>query len=298
MTKLPIFNLVDVKVTYDCNMNCEYCYQVYNGTRKNPMMSLETADNMINFAKKLKEKVGWFYFTLAGGEPFTYPHLTYLAKSLSDIGHKVSTITNFTYDMDTIEKYILAIGKNVGSFCISVHLSQWDDIEVFYDKLRHLIHLNKVNEFGANIELTCVITEENYLKAFELERRLKDEFNLPIQLQRYYSYGYRYEKYSDEIEEALAKRNINVPIEEANKALFNGRKCWNGRYFFYIESNGNIQRCYAPQSDESKFILGNLADWDNITIFKEPEPCLAVCECLSYKFFESYEFVVKDEEES
>lgn len=289
MHKKPDFNIIDVKVCYSCNMACEYCYQIYNGERTKPIMSLENANNLIKFSERLKEEVGWFYFTLAGGEPFTYPHLEHLATGLSKAGHRVSTITNFTCDIDKIRQYILGIGENVGCFAISVHLSQWDNIEDFYKKLKTLIDMNS----GVYIQLTCVITEENYLKAFALEDRIKNEFGLEIQLQRYYGLGYRYKIYSDEVEKALLARNLNVPQEEANQAFFNGRLCWNGIRFFYIESDGNVQRCYAPQTDNSKFILGNLSNWQDITIFKEPQPCLTKNECLSYKFFEGKGFVIQ-----
>lgn len=288
MNKLPDFNLVDVKVTYACNMACEYCYQIYNGERSKPMMSLENANNLIKFAERLRSEVGQFYFTLAGGEPFTYPHLNHLSSGLAQIGHKVSTITNFTCDIEKIKEYINGMNGSVGCFAISVHLSQWDNIEDFYKKLKILVDMNS----GAYIQLTCVITEENYLKAFALEDRIKSDFGLEIQLQRYYGLRYRYKIYSDKVEEALLERNLNVPQEEANKAFFNGRLCWNGMRFFYIESNGTVQRCYAQQTDNSKFILGNLEDWQNITVFKEPQLCLTKDECLSYKFFEGKGFVI------
>ena len=281
---LPRRNYLDIKITYACNFKCEYCYQVdQNGFRQKGVMKKETVENLINFVKRLDDK---FYVTLAGGEPFVFPHLDYLASSLVKLGHKVNIISNFSQPFEKIERFVRLTGSGLNSFAISVHISQWRSIEEFYNKLKLLIDLKEKENYSFVIELTCVVTEEN----FELVKKLydlnKERIGLSLELQRYYDHAGKYKIYRQEIEQYLQKRGIDIPTDDANNKFFTGIPCWAGSKFFYIEYDGNVQRCYTKQADSTKFILGNLSNWEAIPINKNPTQCESLDgRCICYKHF-------------
>ena len=286
----PLRNYLDVKITYACNFKCEYCYQTdENGIRQTGMLSKEDAQNLVKFTKLLGEQ---YYVTLAGGEPFVYPYLNYLGKELSKQGHIVNLITNFSAPFEKIEEFVKLTNKNLGPFSISLHLSQYKDMNEVYDKLRKLIDLKKNLNLDFPILLTCVLTEENFEKLKEVDDYINKNFNLPLEIQRVYDKN-GYTVYNQEIEDFMKKRGLDVPVERANNNNFSGRYCWCGSKFFYIESDGNVKRCYTDQYPKNLFNLGKLKSYKKIRIFDGPVPCFSRrnCNCICYKHFERQKFI-------
>jgi len=280
----PIANYIDVKITYACNYKCEYCYQAdENGIRESEFLSKENAQNLLKFLKRLKEK---YQITLAGGEPFVYPHLNFLSKNLAKMGHKINIITNFSSPIETLEKFLKMAGRSINAFSISIHISQIPNFDEFYNKLQRLIDIQKENNYPFKILLTCVLTEDNFEKLKEVDKVITERFGLPLEIQRKHHIT-QYDTYPDEIENFMQARGLDVPIELANNINFYGRKCWCGSKFFYIESTGEVRKCYTAQENEAVWILGNLSEPDKIRINKDPAACISRDNgnCVCYKHF-------------
>lgn len=289
----PEINQMDVKITYACNFRCEYCYQAdENGNHERTFLSKENAENLVRFVKRLDDI---FYITLAGGEPFVYPELQYLVDNLTLLGSYVSIITNFSAPYEKIEKIILSARDKLATFNISIHLSQWKNMELFYEKLKRVNELIEAEHLPLKIRTTCVLTEENYHKLLEVDKKMKTYFpEVSFEIQRMYNNNV-YTIYNDEIEEFMAKRGLDVPIEDANHIDFYGRRCWAGAKFFYIEVNGEVRRCYTHQFNDNAYVLGNLANVDEIRIFDEPKACLSIHKgnCVCYSNFVNFKHVTE-----
>ncbi len=296
----PRINHIDVKITYACNYKCEYCYQVNSeGQRQKGVLSKEHAENLLHFVDRMEEK---FHVTFAGGEPFVYPHLNYLAEGFAKRQCSIMLITNFSAPIEKMEEFVLLCGKHLTEFNISVHLSQWDSMDVFYDKLERFCAFIKEQGLPARVNLTCVVTDENFEEVKCLDEVMGTRFEkLNFKLHRVYYNGI-YHMYKDEVEEYLQSKNLDVPKERANNIDFYGRMCWCGSRFFYIESNGDVMRCYTSQKNPKMFHLGNLNDYQNVNILEGPSPCLSRDngKCVCYEHFENCKLVtceMADEEE-
>ena len=75
-------------ITYQCNLNCEFCCTKY---RKNEVVDIDSC------LRLLYTKVGqveWVYIT--GGEPFLIDELPGICKQIKSMGFKVGVTTNGT----------------------------------------------------------------------------------------------------------------------------------------------------------------------------------------------------------
>ena len=75
----PSKNFLDIKIGYACNFKCEYCYQVSGGKRQTGLLKKEHIASLLTYLDRIKLQ---FYVTLAGGEPFIYPHLYAISDAL------------------------------------------------------------------------------------------------------------------------------------------------------------------------------------------------------------------------
>jgi MoaA/NifB/PqqE/SkfB family radical SAM enzyme len=292
----PVENFMDVKITYACNFKCEYCYQSDEKTGWRPqdrMLSKENAENFIHFLGRFDKT---FSITLAGGEPLVYPHLEYLCENICKLGHKVNIVTNFSLPFERIEKIVHYIAQSKGVINISIHLSQWPDIQDFYSRLQKLIDLKIQNNYSElTILLTCVITEDNFEKAREIRKYINEHFLIPLELQRCYSRGGQYYPYPANMESELTKMGLDVPEAVANNAVFTGYLCWTGSRFFYIESDGVIKSCYAYRPGEKDYnvnVLGNLSEYKKVKIYNLPQKCKWKHNCICYKHFIRQKFII------
>jgi MoaA/NifB/PqqE/SkfB family radical SAM enzyme/glycosyltransferase involved in cell wall biosynthesis len=284
-------NHVDVKISYACNFKCEYCYQVDNeGHRLKGIFEQENIDKLIEFMDRLEGKSR---VNLVGGEPFVYPYLNEFAKKLVNKGHLPNMITNFSAPFEKIESFLDIVKNQLYGFSISIHISQWNNINNLYSKLQKLVEYKRSHNYEWHILLSCVITEENFDKAIEIEKYINDNFGLHIMFQRVYYNGV-YHIYSDRIEKYFKEHNLDVKEEKANNIDFYGRYCWAGSKFFYIEYNGEVHRCYTNQYGKYG-VLGNVSNYRHVKISKMPFPCLSKDNgnCVCFKHFVNSKFLTE-----
>ena len=147
------------------------------------------------------------------------------------------------------------------------------------------------------VRITCVVTDENFVKVKEMTRVIESRFSkMQLFLQRVYCNG-RYHHYNSEIEEFLRTKGVDVQEERVDETNYYGRMCWAGNRFFYIESNGDVMRCYTRQENEDKYKLGNLDEYDRICILEGPAPCISRDEgkCICHPHFEFCGLILDDE---
>jgi len=79
------FSFLYVDLTYDCNMECEFCY--------NPVRNYKTMDIkwFEDVCARLPHPVN---FRLLGGEPTLYPHLDRALDAATKHGHQAAVVTN------------------------------------------------------------------------------------------------------------------------------------------------------------------------------------------------------------
>ena len=281
---------IDVKISYACNFKCEYCYQVDdNGNRFKGFFEHKNVDNLIKFIDRLHAKCR---VNLVGGEPFIYPYLNELAEKLVSKGHLPNMITNFSAPFEKIQTFLDIVKNNLRGFSISIHISQWSNINDLYEKLEKLINYKKKQGYEWEIWLSCVITEANFDKAIEVGNYIKENYGLNITYQRVYYKGV-YNIYSDRIEQYFKEHKLDVDEDKANHIDFWGRYCWAGSKFFYIEFNGDVHRCYTRQVKND--ILGNLSNYKKIKISDYPTPCLSADNgnCVCFKHFVGSKFLTE-----
>ena len=290
----PYINHIDVKITYACNFKCEYCYQADGqGRRQQGVLSKEHAENLLHFIDRTGLK---FVVSLAGGEPFVYPYLEFLAAGLIEKGCKIRIITNFSAKLEKIKNFVELCNGNLEEVSISIHLSQWENMQDFYDKLSAFDEFVQERYPNLRLVITCVVTDKNYEKVKSLTQIVEERFShMVFRLQRVYYNGV-YHMYHEEIERFLQDKKVDVPEERANNINFYGRMCWTGSRFFYIESNGDVMRCYTRQKNNEKYYLGNLSDYKAVNILEAPSPCVSSenGKCICYLHFENCGLVLQD----
>jgi molybdenum cofactor biosynthesis enzyme MoaA len=79
------FSFLYVDLTFDCNMECGFCY---NPIRNYKMMDIEWFEEV---CAKLPRPVA---FRLLGGEPTLYPHLARALDAATKYGHQAAVVTN------------------------------------------------------------------------------------------------------------------------------------------------------------------------------------------------------------
>ena len=114
------------------------------------------------------------------GESQARNKYTYFASKAKKEGHIPNMITNFSAPFDKIESFLNIVKNDLNGFSISIHVSQWENINELYEKLERLVNYKKINNYEWNIFLTCVITEENFDKAIEIGNYIKEKFGLNI----------------------------------------------------------------------------------------------------------------------
>lgn len=291
MISEPRYNHIDVKITYACNFKCEYCYQTDGfGNRQRGMLSEKNVENLLGFLNRLDNR---FRVTLAGGEPFVYPHLEKLVSGLTERKCQIMVITNFSAPMEKIRRFVDICGNCMREFSISIHLSQWKDMLEFYDKLGSFLEIIHERKLPVHVSSTCVVTDENFSEVQTLIAEMNRRFeSVPLKLHRVY-YDGLYHIYSREAEALLEAHNVDVPINRVNAQDYKGTSCWTGCRFFYVESDGTVYRCYTRQEDDEDWILGNLQAVDEIRVADTFTPCKTADNgrCVCYEHFENVGFI-------
>ena len=79
-------------LTNNCNYDCYFCHN--EGEEKKTCKNELKVDDYILLYSVYSEKEGWNGVTLSGGEPLIYNRIDELVKKLSNIGAKITIVTN------------------------------------------------------------------------------------------------------------------------------------------------------------------------------------------------------------
>ena len=235
-----------------------------------------------------------YYIILDGGEPFLFENIKYFTDKLSEANVRVKVITNLMADFNNIKYFLEKLKDKIDIFQISIHLSEYKDINIFYDRLKQLLDIRKEFYLDFNIFVQSLITNENFKRVLSLKEEIKNMFNLELFLERLITNEYFYKnRYSNEIEEFF-KSMENDDIYEPKNTLSDSIVCWCGSYYLNIDADGSIYRCFTEQS---KFhYLGNLSDINSINILDKAEKCYIKEEgkkCVAYQYFDNLKMIVK-----
>lgn len=79
---------VSLELTYDCNLNCFYCYNDLN--KKGRLLSLDQYQTLLTDLADM----GTFFLMLTGGEPMIHPHFFKIGATARDLGFLTKIRTN------------------------------------------------------------------------------------------------------------------------------------------------------------------------------------------------------------
>ena len=269
-------NTIHFDITYFCNYHCEYCYQ---GLEKQQIhISDEVYENFFKFLSTLKEK---YTIHLIGGEPFLYPHFYEMCERIVNLGHNVSTTTNFSLPINSLKKFLDITKGHISFWEISIHLTQIKDFQKFYEKL--IWFRNESGLRNEDFQLNCVLTEDNFELVKALKKNIED-LGFKLNIQRIFDEK-DYCVYSKKIEEWLdINKSIDIPLQmvKSNKhCQVCGKACRSGNKFFKILIDGKVTRCFTNQ-EYGYSLLGDLSKSSSIYMLKDYTPCLSLnnkCRC-------------------
>lgn len=285
----PFYKYINIKLTYNCNFKCPYCYQFdANMNREDISLNKEQIDNLLNIIAENP-----YYLILDGGEPFVFEHIKYLADKLSKANVRIKIITNLMADFNNIKYFLEKLKDKIDVFQISVHLSEYKNINTFYDRIKLLLDIRKELYLDFNIFIQSLITNENFIQVLSAKKDIKSMFDLDLFIDRLVpNEYYNLNKYSKEIEDFFTSKSNNIKLIEKN-TLSDNIVCWCGSYYLNIDPNGCIYRCFTEQS--IFHYLGNLSDLDSINILDKAEKCYIKEEgkkCAAYQYFNDLKMIV------
>lgn len=107
------------EVTSKCNLKCKHCY---NRSGDNRSVDAMTADNWIDFAKKLVAKGGLLETTISGGEPLLLGNKLF---ELMDVLHSDGTVFNLISNGYFFDKEVLDRLKKYRFYWIQISLDSY-----------------------------------------------------------------------------------------------------------------------------------------------------------------------------
>jgi hypothetical protein len=113
--------------TYNCNLRCKGCYTLGYGLK--PELPLEVVDRLLNEC----EKLGIYFVTILGGEPFVYPHLFTMLERHPSIFFQV--YTNGTLMTREKAKRLAELGNTAVVISIEgdeIETDSWRGKDVFF----------------------------------------------------------------------------------------------------------------------------------------------------------------------
>jgi len=267
MTMEKNVNFIQWNINRTCNYDCSYCA---SGTRK---FSLRKDPSPFDILRGLKNGLTgqWKIQFCGSGEPFLTPGFLEIVKELVEAGHRVGVITNFSFPLGTIYKFIKIAGENLAGFGVSLHLEYAapDEFLAKALKVKKLI--------GDNLYVNSVAQKERLPELEKIAKMFRDNdmfFNL--QPERRSVEKVRTGKgllvnYSKK-ELDIIGQSVGSVFSKENLE-FKGQLCWAGAKQFIVAEDGNAWRCAPARRDrlESGY-LGNLAD-GTFKLKNKPEPC-------------------------
>ena len=82
-----------MELTYRCNFHCRMCYVRMTDAQAAPYGRLRTVDEWLDMARQMRD-AGVLYLTLTGGECTQYPGFVELYGQLSQLGFRISIMSN------------------------------------------------------------------------------------------------------------------------------------------------------------------------------------------------------------
>ena len=114
------FRIIDLAVTYQCNLACKHCSALVLDQGK-PVMTLENYRHIVEQAKAL-DVLSW---NITGGEPLLVPWLDELVSILKPANHYISIQTNCIQLSEVRAKQLAKLGVN----CITTSVDSIDPAE-------------------------------------------------------------------------------------------------------------------------------------------------------------------------
>ena len=92
-----------LELTYRCNFCCRMCYIRMDDIQASPYGRIRTVEEWLDMGRQLYD-AGVLYLTLTGGECTQYPGFEYLYENLSQMGFKISIMSNAGSYNDSIRE--------------------------------------------------------------------------------------------------------------------------------------------------------------------------------------------------
>ena len=233
MFKRPI-PFIEFNITKKCNYYCEYCTQGRANKLNKDLKHAddEVIDGFINFIQKLPEK---YIIQLIGGEPFMHPKFFEIAERIAKLGNKIVIVTNMSFPIATIKKFIDITGNQLELIRGSLHINEIKDLDNY---INNIIEINNYLNYKNNkrkLKIVTVVEETNFDKIKRINKIFKDnnvEY-IPIRMIE----NSVFHKYNKEIEDFIDsnpnKYNKNMKI---NKQLKTDKiMCFAGNKLFHVK---------------------------------------------------------------
>jgi organic radical activating enzyme len=259
---------VEWEITMKCNYKCSYCVLKSYVTKKGQHCSEETIRAVF---KRLHELPGEWHIRLSGGEPCIHPRFFDICKQITEMGHQLSMVTNFSASLQNLKKLVDITGTQLIHIGASLHVDQVN-IEEFVQKA---VAFNSMKLATTDFAVTSVCIEQQ----FDLLQKIACRFDhegIRFGLQHYLQPGGKYNTYQRKEVEEFLNRRIDQNSKNIRDTNLFGTLCHSGELFFRIDVHGEARRCYSFQP---LFYLGNLTT-GTFKRLREAKPCMAPrCSC-------------------
>lgn len=268
----PAEGVVSWNMNTTCNYRCSYCTQRFLDDRHRWAADVPAFLNAFG-ALPQASGVPW-EVKLSGGEPFLHPGFVDVVRGFAERDLRVSVVTNFSRDDDTIDAFLDAAGSKLRVLSCSLHLEflPGEKLEAFIQKAART---QQKLQAPSSLVVTCVATQQTMPQLLSLA-------------ERFAAVGVRFK-----VQPEKQDREI-VAYDDDGKALlyrlgghngtghiahdFGGQPCWSGARYFIVDDRGEAWRCYPARRYRVQR-LGNVVD-GTFALMEAASPCLyRSCHC-------------------
>ncbi len=270
-TPRPEEGAISWNINTACNYRCSYCTQRFKEDRGR--WSRDTPAFLAAFARL----PGRFEIKLSGGEPFVHPTLLELVAGITELGHRVSIVTNFSAPRERLAAFVEAARGRVGVFSCSLHLEYVDDVPAFVDKARwlqrELTARHDATLPAPHVNVTTVATRAALPRLESLAAQFGD-VTFKVQPEKQDRDVVEYDADASALLQKLGGHNRTGELVHR----FEGRPCWAGARYFILDDAGEAFRCYPARRYRVER-MGSFLD-PAFRLGDEPSPCrYATCNC-------------------
>lgn len=269
----PVEGVVSWNLNTACNYRCSYCTQRFKEDRG------RWARDTPRFLAAFARLEGPWEVKISGGEPFVHPTLPELVRGLSDLGHRVSVVTNFSASQAKLEEFVAAGQGRIGLVSCSLHLEYVPDLAPFIAKARWLqgvlAEARDPSQPAPELCVTCVATQALLPRLPGIAAEFAAAgVRFKVQPEKQDRDVIAYSAQEREQLLALGGHNLTGVIEHS----FLGQPCWAGSRYFILDDLGQAFRCYPARRFRTER-LGDFLD-PEFELNAGPEPCLyRYCNC-------------------